>query len=247
MNEVIQNKIAAEIKQNLLARVNARMSELQISQKTLSERTGIAATNLSNILKGRVGMSQLIQIAHALDINVENNELEIETGYWIKRRTELKNYLLSKIKEGIGSGIYNQMRLINYTLNKFESDFQLQKESQHNLSSEEWHKIRVDSLKIITQMVYNTFALATKPILEPATVYRHRINTNFLFSLSKVYSGHAHFAIEEMALMSFSKTYGAEYFYSEIVASLFESETKKIVQDVIDAESGFVVWVNPYC
>jgi|GEM_PF-5430992 len=249
MNEVIQNKISADIKQNLLARVNTRMLELQMPHKVLSERTGIAVTNLSNIFKGRVGMSQLIKIAHAIGINVEADELEAQTGYWIKRQTEFKNYLLTKIQEGIENGISNQGRLIQYALNKFEMEIKPFEHTEKFYGEEERLKIREDSLKIITKLVLTSYAVRNKLdlVLTPVTVYRHIVGSRYVFSLSKAHDGTEPISTDEMTFMSFRKLYGSDYFYSEVIAGAFEAQKTQIVLDVIDAANNSVLWVNPYC
>ncbi len=250
MTKEVQETIRDEMKEVLKQRINERIEKLGITQKDIAAGTGIDQRNLTNLLKNPGGgLNQLFRVAQYLQVPIDDDELELETIYWIKRRGEFKSYLLNKIKEGIKNDIRNHLDLIRYTYRRFEDDFNLLEKKQEVTKEGEWSKIQEDALKVITKLVFATFDLKIATDLNPITVQRKFVNDEYHFFYKSELDRKAKglVSVNVFVYESFKKKYGAQFFYEEVIVKSVPLNQGEYVQDVVDTNNGTVLWMNPYC
>lgn len=243
MNYLTEKTLDTEMKSMIRLKIKNRMRALNISIKDISDRTGIDQRNVSSVLGSRGGLTQLLRIAHSIDLDFSENELELQTSFWIKNKQLFLHFLNSKIEDAFSKGIFRHLDVIRVVEGSFFDEFNLSSERQA-YSKDEWENVKLDLLRVITIIVMRKIQNRVEELI-PITILCDQRNGEFVFFKSNrnVNSRKETFSVGEFIFSEFRKKYGDSFFYEELIAKSFELGANEYVQE-IKTSAGDLLWIN---
>lgn len=225
MNEKLESAIKSELKQTALNFV--KKNNLTITKA--AEIANMDVRNFERALKTDVAsISRLSELLRKLQVPFNEDELLksalLKSKVDVQFEKEMSEIALAA--KANGKTFLEVVRLVRAYLIKNKSEFGI-------LSDEELEKINKAALLLAAEPIETDF---------PVTLFRERKDDGFrFFRLDKKDRS---LSVSDAVLFGFSKKYGADFFYSDVVVkSLCDEDEILQVEDIITT-SGELVWIK---